>query len=315
MGVFIPIKSNQVRNISLLITLLITIDIKEIGLLLTLDILLITLPPLVTLMDLSRDLVFDLYNSEDLFPIDFDDAWHWIGWTAKRTGKDLLEANFFEDLDFLRKGSKSPNGGRPSEWIVLTVDCFKSLAMMAGTAQGRRVRAYFLGCEKELKQHLEVEKQNHNHRVLQAYITRDKLPWERKFESEYYRQIHRLRGWSYDPSTSKRTPLLGHITNEIVYKRLQPGILEELRALNPILPSGRRRYRHHEFLTNNIGNPHLKSHLSKLIMLMSGCSNWKSFLSVLDRFMPIPGNVQADIFFDLFEMGEIEFEEWERLVS
>lgn len=34
---------------------------------------------------------------------------------------------------------------------MLTVDCFKSLGMMAGTEQGKKIRRYFLECERQLK--------------------------------------------------------------------------------------------------------------------------------------------------------------------
>ncbi|MBW4469245.1 MAG: hypothetical protein KME45_03170 [Stenomitos rutilans HA7619-LM2] len=46
----------------------------------------------------------------------------------------------------------APGGGSThSEQIYLTVDCFKSLAMMAGTDRGKEVRQYFLNCERDLK--------------------------------------------------------------------------------------------------------------------------------------------------------------------
>lgn len=102
-------------------------------------------------MDLTPEVVFSLVQSGNQFPIDLDDAWLWIGWTTKQQAKDLLLNSFVGELDFLRKGLKSSSGGRPSEWIVLTVDCFKSLAMMAGTARGKEVRKYFLECETKLK--------------------------------------------------------------------------------------------------------------------------------------------------------------------
>lgn len=110
---------------------------------------------------LNPALVFALLKSSELFPIDFDDAWQWVGWTRKSTAKEILISNFVESVDFCRKGFKSPSGGRPSEWILLTVDCFKSLAMMAGTPKGRRIRQYFLWCEAELKRKLEQEQETH----------------------------------------------------------------------------------------------------------------------------------------------------------
>lgn len=54
-------------------------------------------------------------------------------------------------LNLSRPSAKSPTGGRPSEQLYLTVDCFKQLCMMANTEKGREVRKYFLECERKLK--------------------------------------------------------------------------------------------------------------------------------------------------------------------
>ena len=75
---------------------------------------------------LSENFVLDLLGSSEQFPIDLDDAWKWIGWSKKQDAKDMLFNNFREGKDFLRKGVKSSTGGRPSECIVLRIDCFKS---------------------------------------------------------------------------------------------------------------------------------------------------------------------------------------------
>ena len=103
-------------------------------------------------MEFSHELALALVRSEERFPVDFDDAWKWIGWPKKQHGKEVLLNNFDEGADFLRKGVKSPSFGRPSEHIVLTIDCFKSLGMMAGTQKGKEVRRHFLECERQLRQ-------------------------------------------------------------------------------------------------------------------------------------------------------------------
>lgn len=46
---------------------------------------------------------------------------------------------------------KNPQGGRPSHFYVLTVNCFKELGMLAKTRQGKQVRQYFLECERIAK--------------------------------------------------------------------------------------------------------------------------------------------------------------------
>ena len=269
-----------------------------------------------------RDLVFGFFESEKPFPIDFDDAWCWVGYgeksgnekNARDAARKFLKANFEEGVDFAILKTQS-TGGRPRDSIYLSVDCFKMFSMMAGTLKGRQVRLYFLNCEKELKRRVAEEKQRHKGKVLEAYVNKDKLPWKKKFEDDFYQHIYRLKGWEYPANASGRTPLLGKITNDIVYMRLQPGVLQALQSKNPILTNGRRRYRHHQFLTVNIGNPHLRFHLSKLIMFMSRCNTWNGFMTILDRFMPSPYNIQPDIFFELLEAGHIDFDEWEKLVS
>lgn len=100
---------------------------------------------------LTPELVQQIINSTEEFPVDFDNAWRWIGWNKKQDGRDVLFNNFNEGVDFLRKGVKTSRAGRPREFIVITVDCFKSLGMMAGTKQGKDVRKYFLDCERIAK--------------------------------------------------------------------------------------------------------------------------------------------------------------------
>ena len=98
--------------------------------------------------DFNFDTALTIFQLNDEFPIDFDDAWQWLGWNKKQDGKTLLFNNFDEGIDFLRKGVKSSTGGRPSEWLVITIDCFKSMGMMVGTELGKQIRKYFIQCEK-----------------------------------------------------------------------------------------------------------------------------------------------------------------------
>jgi len=92
----------------------------------------------------------EIVRSELDFPVDFDRAWQWVGYSDKRHGFDALRANFAEGEDFSLSKAKS-TGGRPSDVVMLTTDCFKAFAMMAGTERGKEVRRYFLQCEKMLR--------------------------------------------------------------------------------------------------------------------------------------------------------------------
>lgn len=101
----------------------------------------------------SLSVAESLYQSESFFPVDLDLAWKWLGYKEKRNALQTVKSNFEEGSDFLCNRTKSPSdGGRPSDKYCLSLDCFKCLAMMAGTEQGKQVRIYFLECEKVAKE-------------------------------------------------------------------------------------------------------------------------------------------------------------------
>ena len=93
-----------------------------------------------------------LLESTDRFPVDFDAAWQWVGYSNKFNARRTLVENFEHGLDFSSIMMKNAQRGRPSEFIKLTLDCFKSFCMMAGTEKGKEVRRYFLNCERKLKE-------------------------------------------------------------------------------------------------------------------------------------------------------------------
>lgn len=114
-------------------------------------------------------------------------------------------------------------------------------------------------------------------KILAAYISEELLPWVRRFPEEYYKQIYRLKGWSYPPKKKNHTQFVGKITNKIVYELLPDGVLEELQAKNPVISKGYRPHRHHQYLTIDVGNPNLEKHLSQIIVLMRISKDWQEF--------------------------------------
>ncbi|MGV0399416.1 antA/AntB antirepressor family protein [Corynebacterium segmentosum] len=63
---------------------------------------------------------------------------------------------FIAGQDFYSKMSKTPNGGRPSENHVLTLDMAKEISMVQNNDKGRQARAYFLECERRAKEPAEL---------------------------------------------------------------------------------------------------------------------------------------------------------------
>ncbi len=121
--------------------------------------------------------------------------------------------------------------------------------------------------------------------ILEKFIAKELQPWTRTFPYEFYQLIYKLRGWP-GPDGHKRTPLLGHMTNNLVYDRLAHGVLDELKRINPTLPEGYRKSRHHQWFTPELGHPKLKEHLASVMALMRVGPNWDRFYANLNRALP-----------------------------
>ncbi len=113
-------------------------------------------------MEFSHELALALVQSTEHFPVDFDAAWKWIGYSTKQKAKNKLNNNFNIGLDYtltqtVKRVEGNKGGGSVRfESINLTIDCFKSLGMMAGTTKGKEVRRYFLECERIAKKAVEI---------------------------------------------------------------------------------------------------------------------------------------------------------------
>ncbi len=126
--------------------------------------------------------------------------------------------------------------------------------------------------------------------LLEKFISTDLLPWAKRFPDEFYKELFRLRGWQYSPISVNRPSLVGKITNNIIYERLAPGVLSELRKLTPRDERGRVKHKFHQRLTPDIGHPKLAEHLTGVITLMKASTRWTDFNRLIDRALPRYGD-------------------------
>lgn len=122
--------------------------------------------------------------------------------------------------------------------------------------------------------------------ILEQFIAKALCKWVKTFPDDYYQELFRLRGWHYQSFSTKRPILAGKLTNDIVYQRLAPGVLGELRRKNPLTPKGWRKDRHHQWLTPSLGHPRLREHLAAVIALMRSSNSWGDFKRGLERALP-----------------------------
>lgn len=127
-------------------------------------------------------------------------------------------------------------------------------------------------------------------KILDKYITDKWAKWTKTFPDEFYKQLFRLKNMPYPPKTRNKPSYIGHWTNNIVYSRIAPGVKEQLKGLNPRLPSGNRARKHFQYMTPDYGTPELRKHLENLIFLMKGCTTWSDFYRKLNRAAPEYGN-------------------------
>jgi hypothetical protein len=125
--------------------------------------------------------------------------------------------------------------------------------------------------------------------ILDAYLRKELAAWAQRFPVDFYQQIFRLRGWQWKGMKVNRPQVVAHWTNDLVYERLAPGILDELERKNPLDDKGQRKARHHQWLTEDVGHPALAQHLHAVIGFMRASATWDSFYRLMQRAFPKKG--------------------------
>lgn len=122
--------------------------------------------------------------------------------------------------------------------------------------------------------------------ILKRYISEELMKWVRTFPIEFYKQIFRLKAWNWNDG--RMSPIMGNIVNDLVYARLAPGVLDELRKRNPVTEKGYREHQHFQHLTSDIGHPALTRHLYELIGMARAFSlgGWDRYYDLVNRTFP-----------------------------
>lgn len=114
-------------------------------------------------------------------------------------------------------------------------------------------------------------------RLLSLYISEELMPWTKRFPDEFYKQMFRLKGWTYNGKN--RPQYVGKLTNHYIYEQLPDGVLEELKQKTP------KNKRLHQSLTDEVGIPHLDKQLQKTIGLMQASDSWEEFEALFAKAM------------------------------
>lgn len=125
--------------------------------------------------------------------------------------------------------------------------------------------------------------------ILDRYLRKELAAWAQRFPTDFYKEMFRLRGWQWKGIQVRKPQVVGKYTNDIVYERILPSLLTELQQKNPTDQRGRRRHKHHQWLTDDVGHPALAQHLHAVIGLMRASTSWDEFKQLLNRAFPKKG--------------------------
>ena len=76
----------------------------------------------------------------------------------------------------------------------------------------------------EVTGYQEIRKRNALQKLLGRYMADELQRLIRTFPYEFYKNLFRLKKWDMDPMT-QRPSVVGHYTNDLVYRRLSPTVL------------------------------------------------------------------------------------------
>lgn len=135
-------------------------------------------------------------------------------------------------------------------------------------------------------------------KILEQFLLDEAKKYKVTFPTEFYRMIFKLNGWPWTLQSAQKKPgVVAKWTNDLVYDRLAPGLLEELQEKNPVV-NGKRKHKHFQFLTDEIGEPRLLEHFGGLIALGRVATSWRKFRDMVERAYPKSGeNLMLDLNF------------------
>lgn len=119
---------------------------------------------------------------------------------------------------------------------------------------------------------------------LKKFLSDSLRRWARTFPAAYFQHLCRLRGIEFRPDM--RLPqYFGHLTNNLVYRRIAPGLLMKLKELKAERGSSSNKLT--QWLSLDVGVPELLVHLGTVIGFMRRHSNYEDFERELNEVAPV----------------------------
>jgi hypothetical protein len=205
---------------------------------------------------------------------------------------------------FVRPG----RGGKPAIAFegTLLIDLCEAIinAMNAGTLRANYLALYrqaqiitlsfakagIIAAIDEVTGYQQVREQNEIQKIVDKYLTDYAKKWAKVFPDEFWDKLLRAKGYESYIGLPRRS-FVGHWVNDVVYARLAPVVLQKLQQLNPRANGKSRKFKHHQFLSEDHGAPELRQHLIKVMTLMDlAIATGQNFDQMLSAVVPRVGD-------------------------
>lgn len=146
--------------------------------------------------------VYMHYHPTNDYPINLEHVYKLIGFANKGNAMKTIKSNFIENEDYktsLLPKEKSSWGGSGKDEIMLNVDTFKNLCMLAKTDKGKEIRKYYVKLENIYNQLIKEEIEQQSNELTQTSRLLEQTQQQLKKEQSHKNQILRRKYYDMKP--------------------------------------------------------------------------------------------------------------------
>ena len=143
-----------------------------------------------------------------------------------------------------------------------------------------------------------IKKRREYQELFKDFIREEHSDWVKEFPNEFFEHLYRV--YHCERTGRNHPSFFAHVITKYIYWPLADShgaILEQLREKDPIVSKNGRRYRLHQFLTEEVGKTALRLHIGSVITLLALSNDKGAFKRIFARRYPKAGD-QMEFNFD-----------------
>ena len=143
-----------------------------------------------------------------------------------------------------------------------------------------------------------IKKRREYQELFKDFIREEHSDWVKEFPNEFFEQLYRV--YHCERVGRNHPSFFAHVITKYIYWPLADShgaILEQLKEKDPIVSKNGRRYRLHQFLTEEVGKAALRLHIGSIITLLALSNDKGMFKRIFARRYPKAGD-QMEFNFD-----------------